>query len=96
MFETNRSLVAESTNTTAIKLLSPYDRILQPTAAEIPFFEYLNAKFRALHSQRIAHSSRGTQTTSPSNPKLKWLDIEFGAPDTFNKVFWDIYRGLYN
>ena len=56
--ETNRNLVAESTNTTKIKFLSPYDRILQPTAAEIPCSEYFNARFRTLDNHWMAHSSR--------------------------------------
>lgn len=46
--ETNRNLVAESTNLTTLQFLSQYDRILQPTAEEVPCSEYFNAKFRTL------------------------------------------------
>ena len=93
--ETNKNLVAKSTNLTTVKFLSPYDRILKPTAEEVPCSEHFNAKFRTLDGHWIAVSSEGIQTTSAPNPKLKWLDIEFGTPDSLDKLLWDIDQGIY-
>ena len=90
VLETTKQLTTTETNTTAIKFLSPYDRILQPSAPEVPCCEFFTAKFKTVNNNWIASTLTGIQRTAPPNSKLKWLDMGYGTPDTLDKVMFDI------
>ena len=79
-----------------VLFLTPHDRIIMPTAEEIPCSNFFATKFSTIDNEWIALTKTGIIKTTPPEKQIKWLTMDWKIKDDIKQISFDIDSGLYS